>query len=155
DAEIRFEREARITARLQHPSIVHLHEAGRWPSGEPFYAMKLVSGKPLDKKIAATLSLAERLALLPNVIAVVDARAYAHREGVTQRALKPGNVLGGDSGEPAVIDGGPAKDASPGAALPVGPSREPARADGTPERARREAARTGRAEGTIDGAVIG
>ena len=40
----RFVREAVLTARLQHPSIVPVHEAGRWPSGEPFYAMKLVSG---------------------------------------------------------------------------------------------------------------
>ena len=47
----RFEREARITARLQHPAIVHVHEAGRWPSGEPFYAMKFVAGQPLDEVI--------------------------------------------------------------------------------------------------------
>jgi eukaryotic-like serine/threonine-protein kinase len=36
-------REALLTARLQHPSIVPVYEAGRWPTGEPFYAMKLVS----------------------------------------------------------------------------------------------------------------
>ena len=44
----RFEREARITSRLQHPSIVNVHEAGRRPSGEPFYAMRLVHGQRLD-----------------------------------------------------------------------------------------------------------
>src|SRR5580704_8870676 len=49
----RFEREARITAKLQHPSIVNILEAGTWPSGEPFYAMKLVAGRPLDQAIAA------------------------------------------------------------------------------------------------------
>ncbi len=38
----RFQREALITARLQHPGIVPVYEAGRWPSGEPFFAMKLV-----------------------------------------------------------------------------------------------------------------
>jgi serine/threonine protein kinase len=37
--EDRFLREARITARLQHPAIVPVYEAGRWPGGEPFYAM--------------------------------------------------------------------------------------------------------------------
>ena len=42
----RFEREARITARLEHPGIVGVHEAGRWPDGEPFYAMRLVRGTP-------------------------------------------------------------------------------------------------------------
>ncbi len=40
--QARFRREALITARLQHPAIVPIHEAGRWPSGEPFYAMKMV-----------------------------------------------------------------------------------------------------------------
>src|SRR5262245_11053665 len=38
----RFEREARITAKLQHPSIVNIIEAGVWPGGEPFFAMKRV-----------------------------------------------------------------------------------------------------------------
>src|SRR5947199_181265 len=60
--DVRFEREARITARLAHPAIVAIHEAGRWPSGEPFFAMKLVAGTSLDKRLAATTSFAERLA---------------------------------------------------------------------------------------------
>ena len=46
-AELRFFREALITAQLEHPGIVPVHEAGRWPDGTPFYAMKLVSGRPL------------------------------------------------------------------------------------------------------------
>lgn len=45
--KLRFEREAMITARLQHPAIVPVYEAGRWPSGEPFYAMKRVKGRSL------------------------------------------------------------------------------------------------------------
>ena len=49
----RFEREALTTARLQHPSIVSVHEAGRWPTGEPFYAMEHVTGRPLDKVVGA------------------------------------------------------------------------------------------------------
>ncbi|HEV7557352.1 MAG TPA: hypothetical protein VGO00_17920, partial [Kofleriaceae bacterium] len=48
----RFEREALITARLQHPGIVPVYEAGRWENGAPFFAMKLVSGQPLDRVIA-------------------------------------------------------------------------------------------------------
>ena len=48
----RFQRELALTARLQHPSIVSIHDGGTWPSGEPFYVMRLVSGEPLDKVIA-------------------------------------------------------------------------------------------------------
>ncbi|HEY4175402.1 MAG TPA: protein kinase [Kofleriaceae bacterium] len=106
----RFQREAMITARLQHPGIVPVYEAGAWPSGEPFFAMKLVSGKPLDKVIAAAGTLEERLALLPRVAAAADAMAYAHSERVIHRDLKPANVLIGDFGETVVIDWGLAKD---------------------------------------------
>ena len=66
----RFEREARITARLQHPAIVQIHEAGTWPNGEPFYAMKLVEGRSLDDAITRTKTLEERLALVANVVTV-------------------------------------------------------------------------------------
>ena len=50
--ERRFVREVLLTARLQHPGIVPVYAAGRWPSGEPFYAMKLVSGRSFDRVIA-------------------------------------------------------------------------------------------------------
>lgn len=106
----RFVREALVTARLQHPAIVPVYEAGRWPDGEPFYAMKLVNGRSLKEVIDETRGLDERLALLPNVIAVADAIAYAHSEGVIHRDLKPSNVLIGPFGETVVIDWGLAKD---------------------------------------------
>ena len=109
-AYARFVREALITARLEHPSIVPVHDIGRWPSGEPFYSMKLVSGRSLHDVIRDTPSLAGRLALLSNVIAVADAIAYAHSEGVIHRDLKPANVLVGAFGETVVIDWGLAKD---------------------------------------------
>jgi WD40 repeat protein len=106
----RFEREAFITARLQHPAIVSIHEAGRWPSGEPFFAMKLVAGRSLDQMIAARRSLKDRMALLPHAIAVADALAYAHSLRIIHRDLKPSNVLCGDYGETVVVDWGLAKD---------------------------------------------
>ena len=48
----RFAREAMLTANLQHPAIVPVYEVGRWPDGQPFYAMKLVAGRSLAEAIA-------------------------------------------------------------------------------------------------------
>ena len=48
---LRFEREVAITARLEHPSIVPVYDAGVLPSGEPFYVMRKVTGVPLDRLI--------------------------------------------------------------------------------------------------------
>jgi WD40 repeat protein len=109
-AHARFVREALITARLEHPAIVPVHDIGRWPSGAPFYSMKLVSGRSLHDVILATPAPGERLALLPNVIAVADAIAYAHSQGIIHRDLKPANVVVGAFGETVVIDWGLAKD---------------------------------------------
>jgi WD40 repeat protein len=106
----RFIREALITARLQHPSIVPVYDAGHLGDRSPFYAMKLVAGRPLDKAIAEATTLAQRLALLPSVLAVADAIAYAHNERIIHRDLKPMNVLVGKYGETIVIDWGLAKD---------------------------------------------
>jgi tetratricopeptide (TPR) repeat protein len=108
--EARFHRELALTARLQHPSIVSIHDAGTWPGGEPFYVMRLVSGEPLDRVIARHGELDARLALLPHAIAMVDALAYAHSQRIIHRDLKPANVLIGDFGETVVIDWGLAKD---------------------------------------------
>ncbi len=121
EAEARFVAEALVTARLQHPSIVPVYEAGRWPGGEPFYAMKLVSGRSLADVIAERTTLEERLALLPHVLAVAEAIAYAHTERIIHRDLKPANVLVGAFGETVVIDWGLAKDLSrEGVSEPVG-----------------------------------
>jgi tRNA A-37 threonylcarbamoyl transferase component Bud32 len=110
DSRRRFQREVLITARLQHPSIVPIYDAGQWPTHAPFYAMKLVGGRPLSDAIAAAPSLEQRLTLLPNVLAVADAIAFAHGERIIHRDLKPHNVLVGPHGETMVIDWGIAKD---------------------------------------------
>jgi WD40 repeat protein len=106
----RFEREARLTAQLQHPAIVGVHEAGRFTGGEPFYAMPLLRGRPLGAEIAHRPTLAERLGLLANLTTVAEAIAYAHEQRVVHRDIKPDNILVGAFGETIVIDWGLAKD---------------------------------------------
>ena len=140
-AELRFFREALITARLEHPGIVPVHEAGRWPDGTPFYAMKLVAGRSLATLVADAGSLDARLALIPHVIAVADAIAYAHDRKIIHRDLKPSNVIVGDFGETIVIDWGIAKDLTAVVedVADAGPYRTPAGHEGL----------------TVDGAILG
>lgn len=109
-AERRFMFEAAITARLQHPGIVPIHDMGRFASGEPYYCMKLVDGQTLEQIIADTQAVEGRLALLEHVLAAADAVAYAHVHGILHRDLKPANILVGEFGETVVIDWGLAKD---------------------------------------------
>ena len=104
----RFEREARITARLEHPGIVPIHDAGRGPDGTPFYVMRRVDGRPLDGLVAGK-TLAERLALIPNILAACDAAAYAHARKIVHRDIKPTNILVGPFGETLLIDWGLAR----------------------------------------------
>jgi eukaryotic-like serine/threonine-protein kinase len=129
--EVRFLREAMITARLEHPGIVPIHEAGRWPDGTPFYVMKLVAGRSLKELIEERESVDERIGLLHHVIAVADAVAYAHERDIIHRDLKPANVIAGDFGETVVIDWGLAKDvhAADDAPAADGPYRTNARSD--------------------------
>jgi WD40 repeat protein/serine/threonine protein kinase len=114
DARARFLREARLTARLQHPSIVPIYEIGHRKDGAPYYAMKLIAGDAFDVVIARAASLKERLGLVPNVLAVVEAVAYAHDHRIIHRDLKPSNVILGAFGETMVIDWGLAKDLAEG-----------------------------------------
>ena len=109
DAEARFVREALVTARLTHPAIVPVYEAGRFPSRQPFYTMKLLAGRPLGDVLRGARSVEERLATLPQLLVVADAIAYAHSRRVVHRDLKPDNVIVGDFGETVVIDWGLAK----------------------------------------------
>lgn len=105
----RFAREVQLTARLEHPSIVPLYDAGVTADGRPFYVMRRVSGRPLDQLMTGAAGLAERLTLLPAVLSAIDAVAHAHRRGVIHRDLKPSNILVGELGDTVVIDWGLAK----------------------------------------------
>ena len=106
----RFEREVKLAARLQHPGVVPVYDAGFWPSGEPFLVMKLVLGQSLARVIRDADTHEDRLALLPNVLAAAEAVAYAHDQGIVHRDLKPSNILVGAFGETVVVDWGLAKD---------------------------------------------
>jgi serine/threonine protein kinase len=106
----RFEREVRLAARLQHPGVVPVYDAGFWPSGEPYLVMKLVLGQSLERVIRDADTSADRLALLPHVITVAEAVAYAHDQDIVHRDLKPINILVGAFGETIVLDWGLAKD---------------------------------------------
>ena len=131
----RFEREVRITARLEHPSIVPIHDVGRDDQGAPYYVMRRIAGEPLGERIAALPELRARLALLPNLLAVIDAAAFAHARGIIHRDIKPGNILLGDYGETLLIDWGLARtldaapDASEGYGTPGFMSPEQARGE--------------------------
>jgi eukaryotic-like serine/threonine-protein kinase len=127
EARRRFRREARITARLQHPAIVPVYEVATTPGGDPYYAMKLVEGETLSARIARAASLNERLALLRHVVVVAEAVAYAHSHRVIHRDLKASNVVIGAFGETIVIDWGLAKDVADAddVAPDAGPFRGP------------------------------
>ncbi len=160
EAERRFVREALITARLEHPAIVPVHDAGRGDDGAPFYAMKLVGGRPLAEVAAAARTTQQRLALVPTVLSVADALAYAHSEGVIHRDLKPHNVLVGDYGETVVIDWGLAKDLRAtddldAATAALGAARTLSPEDAPPAAAAGVTPRSHHASDTVGGAVLG
>lgn len=105
----RFLREARITGSLEHPSIVPVYEVGRRADGSHYYTMKLVRGRSLFHAIHECKALRERLKLLPHVIDLCQAIAYAHDKGIIHRDIKPSNVMVGAFGETVVIDWGLAR----------------------------------------------
>lgn len=105
----RFEREAAITAHLEHPGIVPIHGAGQTSDGTPFYVMRLIEGRTLDILIAEATTPAARLALVERVLDISRTMAYVHGKRIVHRDLKPNNVLVGSFGETLIIDWGLAK----------------------------------------------
>jgi WD40 repeat protein len=106
-ARARFTAEARITARLEHPNIVPVHDFGHLPDGVPYLSMKRVQGRSLyDVVRDGELSLERRLDLFRRVC---DAVAFAHARGVLHRDLKSSNVMVGAFGEVLLMDWGLAR----------------------------------------------
>jgi serine/threonine protein kinase/lipopolysaccharide biosynthesis regulator YciM len=93
-----FRREAQTLARLIHPNIAALYEAGRTEDGLSFFTMELVRGEPLDKYVIERMGgerpslaqLRERLRLFASICRAV---AHAHQRGVIHRDIKPSNIL--------------------------------------------------------------
>ena len=106
----RFTREAQITARLDHPSIVPVHEMGYDAAGRGYYTMRLVQGRVLGEVFRLALRQEEgwnvtRAAGV--MVKVCQAVAYAHGKNVVHRDLKPSNIMAGALGEVYVMDWGP------------------------------------------------
>ncbi len=104
----RFVLEALITANLEHPGIVAVHEHGV-RDGKPYYVMRKLGGRTLAEALANARTTRERLQFVPAVVRVAQTIAFAHDHGVIHRDLKPENVVVGAHGEVTVIDWGIAK----------------------------------------------
>jgi serine/threonine protein kinase len=102
----RLRDEARIIARLEHPGIVPLHDAGVLSDGRVFYVMKLVRGRRLDQFAREQHAASERLRVF---LRICEAVAFAHARGVVHCDLKPENVMLGELGEVLVMDWGIAR----------------------------------------------
>lgn len=107
DERRRFGREHRILARLEHPNIARLLDAGIAPDGVPWFAMEYVDGEPLIAWCDAhRLDPESRLALYVDVCAAVQ---HAHQHLVVHRDLKPSNMLVDASGRVKLLDFGIAR----------------------------------------------
>ncbi len=91
DFRKRFEREARIVSKLEHPNIVRMFDAGE-NNGRHYMVMEFLAGKDLSEyiKINGKLSLAQTLSLIQQIASALD---YAHSQGLVHRDIKPSNVL--------------------------------------------------------------
>src|SRR5262245_59713046 len=111
--------EARVLAKLQHPSIVTIYELGKASVGWPFCVLERVDGVSLRDRLDELSDqedktqkpcTRERLELLSNLVAIAEALAYAHERRVVHRDVTPNNILLGKRGEATLIDWGIARD---------------------------------------------
>jgi serine/threonine protein kinase/tetratricopeptide (TPR) repeat protein len=103
----RFQAERQILARLDHPNIARLLDAGTTDDGLPYFIMDYIVGAPVTRfAVAQRLSTRQRLELFLKICAAVE---FAHRNLVVHRDIKPSNILANAEGEPKLLDFGIAK----------------------------------------------
>ncbi len=107
----RFAQERQALARLEHPHIARLLDAGATSDGRPFFVLEYVDGQPIDRALAGR-PLRARVSLF---LQLADAVAHAHRQLLVHRDLKPGNVLVDAAGRVKLLDFGIAKALDPAA----------------------------------------
>ncbi len=106
----RFIHEAQITAQLEHPGIVPVHDFGALPDGTVFYTMKRVEGESLAAYMQDRSGEPKhRFDLVQLFVRVCETVGFAHSRGVIHRDLKPRNIMVGAFGEVLVMDWGLAK----------------------------------------------
>lgn len=110
----RFEREIKMVASLEHPSIVPVYDVGD-ENGQPYFVMRFMTGGSLSDLIKKGQFSIQDTA---NIISkVAQGLAYAHRKGIIHRDLKPDNILFDENAEPFISDFGIAKLAESGSSL--------------------------------------
>ena len=111
--EERFRREGSVLARLAHPGIARLLDAGLSPSGQPFLVLEYIDGEPIDVFAEQwALTHEERVRL---VLQVLEAVGHAHANLIVHRDLKPSNILVTRDGSVKLLDFGIAKMLEPDA----------------------------------------
>jgi serine/threonine protein kinase len=104
--KLRFEREAKIIAQLEHPSIVPVYDVGD-EGGQPYFVMRYMPGGSLSERIKArVLTVEEAIGILEKIAPGMD---EAHAKGIVHRDLKPSNILFDGKGAPYISDFGIAK----------------------------------------------
>lgn len=106
----RFVHEAQVTAQLEHPGVVPVHDLGVLPDGTVYYAMKRIAGRSLGEVLTDQGGkAAHRFTLLDLFLRLCETMSFAHSRGVVHRDLKPRNVMVGAYGEVLICDWGLAK----------------------------------------------
>ena len=102
----RLATEALLTAGLEHPGIVSVHDVGRTEDGRLYYTMQIVRGQSLAHRLTEIRDPAARSVLLRHVLHACHAVGYAHNKSIVHRDLKPANIVVGEFGETQVVDWG-------------------------------------------------